>query len=211
MYIREQFTTNMTKTLKIYSIFSISLIVILSLLNYIDLNIKGDYTYILLAWFWIFFTFYIIITNWKLIYVKIYAIVLAFLIFLSILPMAIPFLAIVSFLTNSNVIQKVPINNEYKIELQKQVLGMERVYIYKTTSKFLVLEKTENLCRPDYLSVLGEVLNMNEDHENLYELKDSPIQHAKLISINQDSIGIEYQILNKKKIVYHHLKEDYGY
>ncbi len=211
MYIRDQFIPKMTKTLKIYCLFSIGLIVILSLLNYIDLNIKGDYTYLLLAWFWIFCTIYVIITNWKLIYVKIYTILLAFLIFLSILPMAIPFFVILSFLTNSNVIQKVPINKEYKIELRKQVLGMERVYIYKTTSKLLVLEKTENLCRPDYLNVLGEVLNMNEEHERLYKLKDSPIQDAKLISVNKDSIGIEYQILNKKKIIYHHLKEDYGY
>lgn len=41
---------------------------------------------------------------------------------LSILPMAIPFLSIVSFLFNMNTIQTIKVNDEYKIVVTKKVM-----------------------------------------------------------------------------------------
>ncbi|GEM50420.1 hypothetical protein EB1_02100 [Empedobacter brevis NBRC 14943 = ATCC 43319] len=130
---------------------------------------------------------------------------------LSILPMALPFFAIISFLIGSNSLQHLKIDDDYRIELNKQILSKERVYIYRTTPKMVILEKSENLCRPDYLEVLSKVLDISEENDNLYTLKNSPIQQAELVAVNRDSIGIEYQILNKKKIVYHQLNERYGH
>ena len=201
----------MPKSLKIYIISSVLLILFLLSLNLMGLNLKGEYTYQILAWTWIIFTFYIIIKFWKIIYIKIYGFLLFALVGLSILPMAIPFLSIVSFLFNMNTIQTIKVNDEYKIVVTKKVMAMKRAYIYNNESKFLVLEKSNNIARPDYSDIVSETLNINSDDPKLYEYENEPIQQAKLISINKDSIGIEYQILNKKKIIYHNLNETYGY
>lgn len=125
--------------------------------------------------------------------------------------MGIPFFVILSFLFNSNTIQTIKLNDDYKIVVTKKVMAMKRAYIYKCDSKFLILEKSNNLARPVYSDILSETLEINSDNPKLYEYENSLIQHAKLVSINKDSIGIEYQILDKKKIVYHNLKETYGY
>ncbi|MGV0927877.1 hypothetical protein ACTS9K_12020 [Empedobacter sp. ULE_I145] len=201
----------MPKSLKTYIISSVLLILFLLSLNLIGLNLKGEYTYQILAWTWIIFTFYIVIKFWKIIYIKIYGFLLFALVGLSILPMAIPFLSIVSFLFNMNTIQTIKVNDEYKIVVTKKVMAMKRAYIYNSESKFPILEKSNNIARPDYSDIVSETLNINSDDPKLYEYENEPIQQAKLISINKDSIGIEYQILNKKKIIYHNLNETYGY
>ncbi|MBW1617721.1 hypothetical protein [Empedobacter falsenii] len=175
------------------------------------LNLKGEYTYQILAWTWIIFTFYIVIKFWKIIYIKIYGFLLFALVGLSILPMAIPFLSIVSFLFNMNTIQTIKVNDEYKIVVTKKVMAMKRAYIYNSESKLLILEKSQNIARPDYSDIVSETLNINSDDPKRYEYVNEPIQQAKLVSVNKDSIGIEYQILNKKKIIYHNLNETYGY
>lgn len=201
----------MPKSLKIYIISSVLLILFLLSLNLMGLNLKGEYTYQILAWTWIIFTFYIVIKFWKIIYIKIYGFLLFALVGLSILPMAIPFLSTVSFLFNMNTIQTIKVNDEYKIVVTKKVMAMKRAYIYNSESKFPILEKSNNIARPDYSDIVSETLNINSDDPKLYEYENEPIQQAKLISINKDSIGIEYQILNKKKIIYHNLNETYGY
>ncbi len=201
----------MPKSLKIYIISSVVLILFLLSLNLMGLNLKGEYTYHILAWTSIIFTFYIVIKFWKIIYIKIYGFLLFALVGLSILPMAILFLSIVSFLFNMNTIQTIKVNDEYKIVVTKKVMAMKRAYIYNSESKFPILEKSNNIARTDYSDIVSETLNINSDDPKLYEYENEPIQQAKLISINKDSIGIEYQILNKKKIIYHNLNETYGY
>ncbi|MDM1042640.1 MULTISPECIES: hypothetical protein [Empedobacter] len=201
----------MPKSLKIYIISSVVLILFLLSLNLIGLNLKGEYTYQILAWTWIIFTFYIVIKFWKIIYIKIYGFLLFALVGLSILPMAIPFVSILSFLFNMNTIQTIKFNDEYKIVVTKKVMAKKRAYIYNSESKFLILEKSQNIARPDYNDIVSETLNINSDDPKRYEYVNEPIQQAKLVSVNKDSIGIEYQILNKKKIIYHNLNETYGY
>ena len=189
----------MPKSLKIYIISSVLLILFLLSLNLMGLNLKGEYTYQILAWTWIIFTFYIVIKFWKIIYIKIYGFLLFALVGLSILPMAIPFLSIVSFLFNMNTIQTIKENDEYKIVVTKKVMAMKRAYIYNSESKFPILEKSNNIARPDYSDIVSETLNINFDDPKLYEYENEPIQQAKLISINKDSIGIEISNSQQKE------------
>lgn len=189
----------MPKSLKIYIISSVVLILFLLSLNLMGLNLKGEYTYQILAWTWIIFTFYIVIKFWKIIYIKIYGFLLFALVGLSILPMAIPFLSIVSFLFNMNTIQTIKVNDEYKIVVTKKVMAMKRAYIYNSESKFPILEKSNNIARPDYSDIVSETLNINFDDPKLYEYENEPIQQAKLISINKDSIGIEISNSQQKE------------
>lgn len=189
----------MSKSLKIYIISSVLLILFLLSLNLMGLNLKGEYTYQILAWTWIIFTFYIVIKFWKIIYIKIYGFLLFALVGLSILPMAIPFLSIVSFLFNMNTIQTIKVNDEYKIVVTKKVMVMKRAYIYNSESKFPILEKSNNIARPDYSDIVSETLNINSDDPKLYVYENEPIQQAKLISINKDSIGIEISNSQQKE------------
>ena len=53
-------------------------------------------------------------------------------------------------------------------------------------------------------------MNLKGNESNIDEEKLS-IQEAKLVSFNNDSIGIEYKILNNKKLIYHKTENDDGY
>ena len=65
-----------------------------------------------------------------------------------------------------------------------------------------------NICRPVYREIVENVLNLKTYESGIDELS---LQNARFISINSDSIGIEYQILDRKKIIYHKLENDDGY
>lgn len=201
----------MPKSLKTYIIYSIVLILFLLSINLMGLNLKGEFTYQILAWTWIIFTFYILIKFWKIIYIKIYGFLLFALIGLSILPMAIPFITILSFLFNLDTFQTIKLNSDYKIVVTKRVLANKSVFINKNESKFIILEKVNNLAITNYNEIVSKTLKINSDDPKRYEYENEPIQEAKLISVNKDSIGIEYQILNKKNIIYHNINETYPY
>ena len=123
--------------------------------------------------------------------------------------MAIPFFAMIDFISQNGDFQEIKLNKKYRIErTQQQPLSMIRVYFYK--NHFGILEK--NICRPDYSEIVEEVMNLkNNENISSFDMKSIPIQNAKLVSENIDSIGIEYRIANKKKVVYHRLYNEDGY
>lgn len=193
---------------KIY--FIISIILVLSLfLNYFDFQYAGYWTEKIIAWFWIFSTFIFILIFLKKYWMKYYLLALNGLILLSIIPMGIPFFGIINYLTKSGDYQQIKLNEIYRIErTQHQPLSMTRIYVYKKIGG--ILEK--NICRPDYREVIENVMNIKNSNEIFsYNLKETPIQDAKLKFINRDSIGIEYKINDAKKIVYHKLRNQDGY
>ena len=117
--------------------------------------------------------------------------------------MAIPLFGIYFYLTNEGDYQQIKLNNTFRLERTKQqALSLPRVYIYE--KHFGILEK--NIGRPNYSEILQEIfkdMNLNR--------KETTIQSAKFISKNKDSIGIEYEILNTKKTIYHKLNNEDGY
>jgi len=191
--------------ISIYFISSLFLLfgIILTFYNY---SYNGYYTDKIICWLWLFINLLIIILYWKKEIIKIYLITIIILILLSIIPMGLPFFGMLLYSTTINDFQKIEIDKNYRIErTRQQPLSMMRVYVYEQNG---ILEK--NICRPSYDEILTSVLNIKEN-ENLIDEAKTEIQNAKLISINNDSIGIEYQILNKKKIIYHILNENDGY
>ena len=82
---------------------------------------------------------------------------------------------------------------------------MPRVFVYKRIGIF-----EKNICRPVFFEIIEQVLNV-ESAKNDYDEQKLSIQSAKLFSENKDSIGIEYQILDKRKIIYHPTENDDGY
>jgi hypothetical protein len=141
---------------------------------------------------------------WKNRKTKIFFFSIIVLLILSVLPMAIPFFMIVNYLIKHDDYQQIKIDKNYRIEVtQQQPLSMTRIYVYER--KFGILEK--NICRSVYADIIEQTLNISE---NAYS-KEPVIQSAKLINKNEDSIGIEYEIMNKKKVVFHSLKNSDGY
>ena len=137
---------------------------------------------------------------------KVYFFSLLTLTLLSILPMAIPFFGIIYYFSTIDDYQNIKMNDVYRIERTKQqALSRPRLYIYKRLN---FLEK--NICRPDYGGIIENVVELNV-HQNRIDEKKIQVQNAKFISVNSDSIGIEYQILDKKKIIFHKIVNDDGY
>ena len=186
----------------IYYSFSI-LFGISIILNWNNWKFAGYFTDKIIAWIWIVLTLFFIIIFWKIKYVKIYFFSIVALLALSVLPMAIPLFGIYFYLTNEGDYQQIQLNNNFRLERTKQqALSLPRVYIYE--KHFGILEK--NISRPNYSEILQEMfkdLNLNR--------KETTIQSAKFISKNKDSIGIEYEILNTKKTIYHKLNNEDGY
>ncbi len=194
------------KALIIVYVFLTTLFVFRVILSFYDYSYSGYYTDKIVNWSWLFFTVIIIIWFWKKRRVKIYFYSLLIFLLLSILPMAIPFFGILFFFSTIDDYQQIELNNNYRIErTNHQALSIHRIYIYKKKG---IIE--ENIGRPIYSDIVEKVLNLNME-DILYEFEEYPIQNAKLIDVNKDSIGIEYQIKNKKKLVYHSLKNNEGY
>ncbi len=196
------------KTLVISYIILTIFFVVEVILSFYDHSYSGYYTDKIINWSWLLLTVIIIICFWKKKPVKIYFYSLLLFILLSILPMAIPFLGMLNFFSTIDDYQQIGLNNNYRIErTNHQALSIHRIYIYKKRG---IIE--ENIGRPIYSNVVKEVLNLNMD-DILYEFefKEYPIQNAKLVDVTKDSIGIEYQIKNKKKLIYHPLQNEDGY
>jgi hypothetical protein len=175
-------------------------------MSFYDYSLYGYYSDKIINWSWLFFTGTVIVWFWKKKLMRIYFYSLISLILLSILPMAIPFFGILYSFSTIDDYQQIKLNNTYRIERTKnQALSMPRIYIYERKG---LIEK--NICRPRYAEIIDNVLNIERDQEAIDE-KGLSIQNAKLISFNKDSIGIEYQISGKKKIIYHKLKNEDGY
>jgi hypothetical protein len=123
--------------------------------------------------------------------------------------MAIPFFGIINYLTKKGDYQQIKLNENYRIErTQQHPLSMPRIYIYK--KYFGILEK--NICRVDYREIIQNVMNLEDDYSILsVDLKETPIQSARLVSENFGKIKIEYKINNNTKIIQHELYLDDGY
>ena len=175
-------------------------------MTFYNYSYYGYYTDKAINWIWLGFTGIIMIWFWKMKAIKVYFFSLLTLLLLSILPMAIPFFGIVFYFSTIYDYQQFSLNSEYRIErTRQQALSLQRVYVYKKTG---IIEK--NICRPVYDEIKENVLNIDRSKNSIDE-KQFSIQNAKFISCNTDSIGIEYQISGKRKIIYHKLKNDDGY
>ena len=175
-------------------------------MTFYDYSYFGYYTDKIINWLWLGFTLIVINRFWKTKAIKIYFFSLLSFLLLSILPMAIPFFGILFYFTTIDDYQQIKLNSEYRIErTQQHALSMSRIYIYKRIGIF-----EKNICRPVYSEVIENILNV-ERAKNLFDEEKLSIQEAKLISANNDSIGIEYKISNKNKLIYHKTVNDDGY
>jgi hypothetical protein len=141
-------------------------------------------------------TIFIIIRFWKKKVIKIYFGLLISGIILSILPMMIPFFGIVHYFSTIGCEQRIQLDDTYRLERGRPgVLYNPLITMYKKEGIF-----EKQILRTPYSEIIDKVSEPSS--ETLYE-KTRPIQDAKLMSVNNDSIGIEYQIMNKKKLIYH--------
>ena len=188
----------------IYVLFSI-LFISGVILTFYDYSYRGYYTDKIIAWTWLLLNTLIIITYWKRKIVRIYLFSLIIFILLSIIPMGLPFFGMVLYFSTIDDFQQIKLNKNYRIErTRQQPLSMPRIYVYE---QYGVFEK--NICRTGYEEIIQKIEKKDYYSSDIDEFK-TQIQQAKLISINKDSLGIEYKILNKKGIFYHKFEDD-GY
>ncbi|MDY3338678.1 hypothetical protein PG279_05745 [Riemerella anatipestifer] len=187
----------------IFGYLIITLIFLFSVvITFYHYSFYGYYTDKIISWLWLGSTLVVFIKFWKTKAIKIYFLSLLSFLLLSILPMAIPFFWILSFFTKIDDYQQINLDSDYRIERTRhQSLSMPRIYIYKRMGIF-----EKNICRPVYSEIIENVTSKNS-----FDERNIPIQYARLIFTNSDSIGIEYQIFGKKKIIYHKVDNNDGY
>jgi hypothetical protein len=175
------------------------------LMSFYDYSYYGYWSDKIINWSWLVLTVMVILLSWRNKITRIYFFSLLTLITLSILPMGIPFFGIIYNFSTIDDYQQIKLNDTYRIETTKQQsLSLPRIYVYKRIG---ILEK--NICRPIYQDILMNTLKLKEYTKDTN--RKISIQKAKFITINNDSIGIDYQILDEEKIIYHKLKNDDGY
>lgn len=175
-------------------------------MSFYDYSYYGYWTDKIINWIWLVLTVTVTSWFWRNKMTKIYFFSLLTLILLSVFPMAIPFFGIVYSFSTIDDYQQIKLNDTYRIEkTRQQALSLPRIYVYKRIG---FLEK--NICRPAYREIIENVLDLNEYESGVDERKIS-LQKVRFISFNSDSIGIEYQILDKTKIIYHKIENGDGY
>ena len=168
--------------------------IILSLNNY---TFAGYYVDKIINWLWLLMTIFIIIWFWKKKVIKIYFGLLISGIILSILPMMIPFYGILLYFSTLGCDQRIQLDDTYRMERGRPgALYNPLITIYKKEGIF-----EKQISRLPYSNIIEKTVQPSQD--TYLDGKKLPIQKAKLISVNQDSIGIEYQIMNKNKLMYH--------
>lgn len=189
----------MTNRVLIIAYCSISLLFLVGVcLSFYDYSYYGYISDKIINWLWLVFTLLLIFRFWNKRIIKIYFFSLLSLLFLSIIPMGIPFFGILNYFTTIGDYQQIKLNRVYRLERTRaHALSMTKIFVYK---KIGIFEK--NICRADYATIIANVLNVDR-LENSLDEETTTIQSASFINANLDSIGIEYQILNKTKIIYH--------
>ncbi|RXM49875.1 MULTISPECIES: hypothetical protein [unclassified Chryseobacterium] len=172
-------------------------------LNFNQYSYAGYYTDKIIGWLWLALTIFIIIRLWKKKAIKVYFGLLVAGIILSILPMMLPFFALVSYFSTIDSYQRISLNNDYRIERYRPgALSKPQMAIYQQKG---ILEK--RISKTPYVEILERVVQRPSIDIPSEEQKE-PIQEAKFINANKDSIGIEYKIMNKKQIFYHQFTEN---
>ena len=139
----------MKNTLKIYIGFSL-FIILLYILALFDIYLKGSITARIIVWIWIISTLFIIIKNWKTKGIKIYALILFLLTVLSILPMAIPFLIIISFLFNLDHTSYYQLDKTHELKKAKYILSKEKLYVLEQQNDYFIFEQSKSIGSIDY-------------------------------------------------------------
>ena len=181
------------KNIKIYLLLS-CLIITLFILSFFKIYIKGEYTSLILSWCWIIYTIYIIVKFWKNKIIKFYSLLLGLLTFLSIIPMAIPFVLIISFLLNFTTKATYKLNDNYSIKQKQYLLDREKLYVNKKFADYLIFEKIDVIGNINYEDILSD-FKINREELVLQKL----IDNIKLKSISKNSITIDITIDNITK------------
>lgn len=164
--------------------------VVLSFNNY---SFSGYYIDKIINWLWLAMTIFIIIRFWKKKGAKVYFGILLSGTILSILPMMIPFFGMVLYFSTTGCNQNIKLDDTYRMERGRPgVMSNPMITIYKKEGIF-----EKQISRTPYLDIIEKMQSSTHINE-----KELPIQGAKLINVNNDSIGIEYQIMNRKKLIY---------
>ncbi|BAP29813.1 uncharacterized protein CHSO_0776 [Chryseobacterium sp. StRB126] len=167
-------------------------------LNFNKYSYTGYYTDKIINWLWLAMTVFIMIRFWKQQAIKVYFGFLVAGIILSILPMMIPFFALVSHFSTIDSYQRIQLEDNYRIERHRPgALAKPRISIYKQEGIF-----EKEIGRTPDIEILEKVLQRSSIDIPSDDRNES-IQEARLINANKDSIGIEYKIMNKKQIFYH--------
>lgn len=172
-------------------------------LSFYKYSYSGYYTDKMINWLWLAMTVFVIIWFWKKKVIKVYFSFLMLGIILSILPMMLPFFMLVSYFSTIDNYQQIQLDDTYRIESARLgALSKPQIIVYKKEG---ILEK--KIYTTPYSKVAEDMYELSLDSPARAENK--PIQGAKIVNVSKDSLGIEYQIVNKKKIFYHKNKEDW--
>ncbi|WP_165602218.1 hypothetical protein [Chryseobacterium artocarpi] len=185
-----------------YLIISLILLceIIMSVNNY---SFSGYYPDKIIGWLWLAMTVFVIIKLWKKKIIKVYFTLIISGIILSILPMMIPFFGLVHYFSTIGSYQRIQLDDTYRIDRNRPgALYKPQITIYRHEGIF-----EKQISRTSYDKVAENVLELT--YESPIIGSDQPIQSAKIVNVTKDSIGIEYQIMNKKKIYYHKTKENW--
>lgn len=172
-----------------------------AVLSFNRYSFNGYYVDKIINGLWLLMTVFMIIRFWKKKSTKAIFAILVLIVVLSILPMMLPFFAMVYYFSTVDDYQQIELNDTYRLERTRpSALQKPQIYIYKKQG---IIEK--EVYRTPYFYVVENVLQKSFLEPEEAQL---PVQNARIINISKDSLGIEYQIRNKKKIFYHKNKQD---
>lgn len=202
--------TKKTAFALLYLLSTLLFIISFILLNKYGMQFAGYWTEKVIAWQWLVLTPIFIWVFWQYKTVKAFLAGLVLLLIGSILAMAIPFFGFLLYITTIDDHQRIKLDENTRLELTNQhTLCMTGVYVYQ--KKWGIFE--QNKARPVYSDIIDEVVYNGEAYKREIQLEVSknttPIEQATLVYVDENKIGIEYQIQGKRKIIYHQLDDDY--
>lgn len=176
----------MRKTLlKIYLVISVLLLADILAYSFYKISLKGYYSDITLFWLWFWLSIAVIITYWKKILAKLLLVAMVVAVLLSILPMAIPFYALIFSTTPYGLKLNKDLNQNYR----SQIVG----YSVMAYPVLQVIEKKGLLEKQVFQCADFDLIN-DHSEEKIRDAKD-----VKFVSETADKLTLSliYSNLNK--------------
>ncbi|WP_407404224.1 hypothetical protein [Chryseobacterium sp.] len=173
---------------KAFLVFTFLLLLDILLYSFFELSFKGYFSDISIFWGWFILSIIVIILYWKKKAAKIYLGGLATAILVSILPMLIPFIAIILSMTPHGLYYSQPLPNDYRVQIVNYTpLGKPQLELIENKGLF---EKHLNVIKDFDLDLGGRYISQIE---KISLLKEDEKSVSLLLHLDQDTREIKFQ------------------
>lgn len=159
-----------------------------------EISWAGFWTDRIIIWLWLGLSIYMLIHHWRLLTTKVLFSVGLAIIGLSLVPMGIPFIATVAYVSGANLENRMDVDVRYELRVETAIMGTPTVYLVENQGYW-----ERSVARDHFSDIAYQAFG--EEWE--YDYNAWKNFSVRLVAENKDSILLEYQTPTKAGVFAH--------